>query len=382
MIDVLIAGGGPAGAVAGIILARRGVRVVIVDRARFPRAKLCGDTLNPGTMAILRRLDLADFPERHGLPIEGMIVTGQGVRVRAPYGDDRYGRAIERRDLDGWLLQEATRAGVQVDELVHVRGAHVDGASSSSRGPAVRGLIVASRDGRAQHLDARVTIAADGRRSTVAMGLGLLGHPLRPRRWAVGQYFDGAAGVTRFGEMHIREGCYIGVAPVPGGLINVCVVTDFGGRPGALGDPSALIRSALESDADLRDRFASARPATAPSVIGPLAVDARAAGLPGLLLAGDAAGFIDPLTGDGLRFAIRGAELAADAAMKMLEGTPAAHVELARQRARQFAGKWRFNRTLRVMVDSPRVTKAIAFAAARVPRVVQRLVAIAGDVPR
>jgi hypothetical protein len=118
------------------------------------------------------------------------------------------------------------------------------------------------------------------------------------------------------GEMHIRRGRYIGVAPIPGGLTNVCLVRPS--RPGDadLRDPAALLSRELMRDPLLRDRAADARLAAPPVVLGPLAVDATGARLDGLLLAGDAAGFIDPMTGDGLRFAVRGGELAAAAAMR------------------------------------------------------------------
>src|SRR3979409_1721959 len=78
MLDVLIVGAGPAGSVAGAILARAGARVGLVDRATFPRDKLCGDTVNPGTLARLRALGLADDIEARGLRVDGMLVTGEG----------------------------------------------------------------------------------------------------------------------------------------------------------------------------------------------------------------------------------------------------------------------------------------------------------------
>src|SRR5207248_10687182 len=130
----------------------------------------------------------------------------------------------------------------------------------------------------------------------------------------------------------------------------------------------------------LRDRFASARLASPPVVLGPLAVDAQNAAIDGLLVAGDAAGFIDPMTGDGLRFAIRGGELAAVAALEALEhGWSGVHARLAERRRREFAGKWRFNRALRALVGSPRAVDAAAFAARFGPGAFRRIISKAGD---
>ncbi len=84
----------------------------------------------------------------------------------------------------------------------------------------------------------------------------------------------------------------------------------------------------------------------------------------GLLLAGDAAGFIDPMTGDGLSFALRGGALAAAAALRALEhGWAGVHAQLVADRRRAFAGKWRFNRALRSLVASPSAVRTAAAAA-------------------
>src|SRR5262249_19402522 len=199
-------------------------------------------------------------------------------------------------------------------------------------------------------VSAPVTIAADGRHSTISFGLGLAQHPPSPRRWAIGAYFTGfppdrdrqsirsrpdpdpiatrsqpaldpiatrsrpdpdpiaTRSASVIGEMHIRSGRYIGVAPVPGGLTNVCLVKPSGPADPELADPTALLLRELERDPLLADRAAAARLAVPPVVLGPLAVDVAPAAIDGLLVAGDAAGFIDPMTGDGLRFAIGGGE--------------------------------------------------------------------------
>src|SRR5712671_6401894 len=98
--EVLIVGAGPAGAVAATVLARAGARVRLIDRSTFPRDKLCGDTLNPGAMSLLRRLGLSASIEDRGLPVHGMRVTGEhGVAIEGRYPDGLTGRALVRRDL-------------------------------------------------------------------------------------------------------------------------------------------------------------------------------------------------------------------------------------------------------------------------------------------
>jgi flavin-dependent dehydrogenase len=162
-----------------------------------------------------------------------------------------------RRDLDWMLLQQAIAAGCEYEAATPARRATVDESRGS---PRVTG-VVAGRNGREDVLPARVGVAADGRHSTMAFGLGLARHPERPRRWAVGGYFENVSPsafspepseraenvdhdtqraprrTSCFGEMHVRRNCYIGVAPVPGGLTNVCLVRPSGAGDTALADP-------------------------------------------------------------------------------------------------------------------------------------------------
>jgi menaquinone-9 beta-reductase len=243
-------------------------------------------------------------------------------------------------------------------------------------GRQVRGATIVGRDGRAIRLPAAVTIAADGRRSTLGFVLQLARHPARPRRWAAGAYFEDVAGLTSNGEMHVRPGFYLGVAPLPGGLANACFVTSD--RRG-FDDPLRRLQEALAADSLLAERFAAARPVAPAATLGPLAVDTTAAGMPGLLLAGDAAGFIDPMTGDGLRFAIRGAELAAHAALEMLRGAADAHRRLGRRRAGEFGRKWRLNRALRTLVGSDAGVRIGSATATIAPGLIRALVRAAGD---
>lgn len=376
--DVLIVGAGPAGAIAALVLARAGVRVRVLDRARFPRFKLCGDSVNPGALGILTRLGIEAAVDG-ALPVDGMIVTSSsGVRVVGRYRAGRQGCTISRHRFDAALLAAARAAGASVEEGALVQAPIVDGGR-------VTGVEVAM-SGRRLRLRAPLVIAADGASSRVARALGLARHARQPRRWAVGAYFEGvlgqaseaAAHAGRFGEMHLRAGRYIGIAPLSGEVTNACVVT---ADRAALRDPARLLCDTLATDPDLSDRFAAARPIARPVCLGPLAVDASARGAPGLLLAGDAAGFIDPMTGDGMRFALRGGELAAHAALAALEdGGPDAHVRLASICRAEFARKWRFNRALRALAGSALAMRVASHGADWAPWWLERAISYAGDV--
>jgi flavin-dependent dehydrogenase len=299
-----------------------------------------------------------------------MIVTGPGAEVSADYPDGLRGMSVTRRCLDQLLLNAAADAGACVETGVGVSEPVLDNDR-------VVGVRLAGR-GR-DVLRAPIVIAADGRGSRLAAGLNLSSYASTPRRWAFGAYFSNVTRMSARGEMHIRRGAYIGVAPLPGGLTNVSVVLD-GLGPARTADQQMIVRGALDADAVLRDRFAVATQVSPVTVLGPLAVNARAAGCSGLLLAGDAAGFVDPMTGDGLRFALRGGELAAHAALDELASGRPAYGRLAALRRREFSTKWRINRALRVMVGSPGAVGLASLVSNWWSGPVEYLIQLAGDV--
>ena len=375
MRDVLVVGAGPAGAIAAWRLARAGARVTIVDREAFPRDKLCGDTLNPGAVHFLERLGIPHNPLGTARPLTGMTVTGPRTRIDARYPAGVSGRAIVRRRFDAWLLDEAVSAGAQLESGLMAKRAIVDDAAGTTR---VIGAAMGRGNSGEFRLEASVTIAADGRSSRVARSVELARHPASPRRWAFGTYMRNIAGVGEFGEMHVRGKRYTGIAPIEGDVCNVCVVT--GPRPGGR-SPRDVVMTQLGGDHLLQKRFARATFEAPVRVLGPLAVESSACGLPGLLLAGDAAGFIDPMTGDGLHLALRGGWLAAGAALVALEtGDHAAAVQqLTQERSRAFKSKLRFNSWLRGLVEVPAAVELAGLGSTFAPALVRWAVARAGD---
>jgi flavin-dependent dehydrogenase len=270
------------------------------------------------------------------------------VEVRGLYRQPFVARALTRRDLDARLVQEAVAAGVQMQEQVRVVEPIVDEQGGT---PIVRGACLATRDGRRLRVPAALTIAADGRRSTLAFALGLARQPARPRRWVVSGYFENVMGMSDVGEMHIRAHHYMGVAPLPHGLANVCYVSAM--RDG-FSQPSSLLTGKLAADPLLRERFAHARLVAPVGQLGPLAV--------------------------GLRFALRGGELAAEVAREFLDAPDRAwHEVLTERRAREFSGKQRFNRAVRALVSSERAVSVAARLTAIAPGMLQHMIRYAAD---
>jgi flavin-dependent dehydrogenase len=204
------------------------------------------------------------------------------------------------------------------------------------------------------------------------------------RRFAVRGYWEGVEALGDVGEMHVGRGGYCGVAPLSATLANVAFVLDRRDMGPAAGDLEGFYRRSLKGRwPALAERLEGARLVEPPRAIGPLALECSAVAAPGVLLLGDAAGFYDPFTGEGVTLALRTAELAASALEPAL-ARPASAPQLrlvAYERSRDAAtrDKFRFNRLLQVAVGWPSAANAIARRLLRRPDLADRLVGIAGD---
>jgi flavin-dependent dehydrogenase len=379
MPDVIVVGGGPAGAGAAAWMARSGWEVVLLDRARFPRDKACGEFLTPETRLLLTDLGAWGTVCRAGLrPVSAMVLCApDGSRMRhEPRHGGPAGYGLRRVTLDAALLEHARTAGVQAREGFTVRELLRDGSGG------VCGIAGREADGEPVQLRARLVIGADGSHSLVARQLGLARSLPRLQRVSIVTHWRGVEGADDTVEMRAcgQTICGLGFPGPACANLTLVVPTATASRiAGRAGDfVEETIRDLFP---DLAPRLAGAEREAALRTVGCFGHVCRPAVAAGALLVGDAATFIDPFTGEGVYFALRGAQLAAEIAASALRAGDVSRGRLlAYHRARgELARRYLLCDVVQAVVRRPALFRQVVRRLDRFPGLADRLMGILGD---
>lgn len=350
--DVAIAGAGLAGSALAVLLARGGARVALLDPGRFPRDKLCGEFLSPECWGVLGRLGVAGAVERSGYrPIRRVRLStpaGRVLEAEVVGPGEPAGIGLGRSTLDAILLDAARGAGVDVFEATRVGGPILDDAGR------VAGLAARGAGPDPVLVPAKVTVAADGRHSAlVRQAATTRGRSwFRPRLFGLKRHLDAsdpAAGADEPGVvgLHLIRGGYGGTCQVDGGATNLCALLPESAARARRGDLDRVAAEVLGANPRLARLMAGAAPVSPWKAVAGVRVQVSTPTRPGLLLAGDAQGTVDPLGGQGMTMALLGAEVLAPFVVQALEsGRGGADAPL--QRACQAAWHARFDRRVRL----------------------------------
>jgi flavin-dependent dehydrogenase len=442
---VLVVGAGPAGSSVALRLARDGVPVTMLDARAFPRSKPCGDCLSPGAtplleeLGVLGALDASGAGQLSGWRIRtpsGRWFTGRfgrtpgGATARVPGIRDAHappgpppasGLSMPRRDLDAALVRAAVEEGAALRERVRVFDLVRDGDR-------VAGVRARDRRGREVSVGAEVVVGADGLRSVVARRLAGVRRGPRPRLALVGRFAgvrapdvprtDPTPGSPRgptptppdarrptvsageattaasddgrdrrfrapTGEMRLGEDGCLGLAPVGEGRWNATLVVPADRAGDISRDRGAFFRRGLRTYG-VAHRFRDARAVEGMEVTGPFRMGPRRRVAPGVLLAGDAAGYFDPLTGQGVFRALATGRAAARTVRDLLDAASEAARAAARRRyagdlRRLLAPGRRVQATLDFICRHPALIEGAGALLRSRPALASLLVDVAGD---
>src|SRR5215510_7707754 len=378
--DVIIIGAGPAGSTVSTLLARAGLRALLLEKSRFPREKLCGEFITPECMNVFDRLGVRERIYDAGASIikQWMLFApdGRGVNVPMKWIADgrQHAIGISRARMDSILLERAREAGVDIREGFHVspRLGRENGLS----------LIEGKADGETvERFSAPIVIDASGRNGafsspTALASLASLAAPAaQPASLFEGSRLFGCKvhlravdGMRELGELFFFRDGYGGMCDVENGRTNLCFITTEATLREAKGDRERLLELTMRSNPAARRRLRNAVIDGEWLGTGPITYGRRRP-TPGVISIGDAGAFIDPFTGSGILLALSSGELAAEAISQAFsEGVSDVEVIAKRyDRLHHAKFSWRFRAcaVLRAVAFSPTARNALVTAMTR-----------------
>jgi flavin-dependent dehydrogenase len=296
LYDLIIIGGGPAGTSAAISAARQGASVLLLERGRFPRHKVCGEFVSAESLSLLRDLlDLQHAALLHDavrIPRARMFLDGRTLHASV----DPPAASIARFDLDAALWHSAESAGVYARQQATVQSV---GGSGPFR------IVTAGKE-----FEARALVNASGRWSN--LNLAPAENGARSEKWlGVKAHFAEPVSEPSV-DLYFFDGGYCGVQPVGAGRVNASAMVRA--------DVASSLPEVFARHPELRERSRNWTLVSDPVSTSPLIFRHPQPERDGILMAGDAAGFVDPFVGDGISLALRSGSLAARSLKSFLAG--------------------------------------------------------------
>jgi flavin-dependent dehydrogenase len=381
--DVLVLGAGPAGSALANDLARAGFHVLLADRKAFPRHKPCGEFLSPQCAPYLEALGLPSIGTLGVHLVGGMRLFGYGARALGRFrqlagrpATDRAGFGIRRERFDHWLLQAAQRAGATFLERHECRTLLRDNDGS------VTGALLRDPSGALHECTARWVVGADGVHSVVARELGVQRREAWLDQFALVAHFEGVSPLPT-AEVHLLPGGFFAATTVDENLFSVNLVLPRKVlQTRTSRDWDAFVASWFPLAPGIGERLSGARRLLPWRGTGPLAWSTTAQTFRRAALVGDAAGYVDPLTGEGIYYALFGARTLGEALRQALHEparSRAALAAYARERARELAPRFVAAKALQHALRHPWLVRSFLRGLGRWQALADLLVTMSGD---
>jgi geranylgeranyl reductase family protein len=370
--DCIIIGGGPAGSAAAISLARQGVRALVLEEKRMPRAKLCGEFITPESFPTLERLGvMARMLACGAQKIKRLsLVPVSGKAVHTPIAEMSeiadWAMSLSRARFDQVLFERAIECGAEcregfaVKQCVEENGVRIVEALSLAEGKAVR-------------FSAPLIIDASGRNSRLMVGRKeRIAGERGSRLYGLKAHLEGVTGIRDQVELYFFPQGYGGLSRVEDDLVNLCFIANERTFRKAGGDALRIVEQTIKQNPLARERLARAEVVDKWHTVGPLAFGHRRLTQNGVIAVGDASGMIDPFTGTGIQIALRTGELAAQAIIESASFDDAL-TRYGASYAREFGRRMKVAGWLRSVALTPAIANVSARILALSPPLARRV---------